>query len=39
VGRAPQQITGGHLSNLASANGAILATMNENIPGSFLIAK
>jgi hypothetical protein len=33
------QITDGHLSKLASANGAALATLNENMPGSHLIAK
>jgi predicted nucleic acid-binding protein len=37
--RAPKQLTDGHLSKLASANGAILATLDENIPGSFLIPK
>jgi predicted nucleic acid-binding protein len=37
--RAPKQITDGHLSRLASANGAILATLDENIPGSYLIPK
>ena len=37
--RAPRQITDGHLSKLASANGAILATLDENIPGSYLIPK
>lgn len=36
---APKQITDGHLSKLASANGAILATLDENIPGSYLIPK
>ena len=35
--RAPRQITDGHLSKLASANSAVLATLDENIPGSFLI--
>jgi uncharacterized protein len=35
--RAPKQITDGHLGRLASANGAILATLDESIPGSFLI--
>jgi len=34
-----KQITDGHLSKLASANGAVLATLDENIPGSHLIAK
>ena len=37
--RAAEQITDGHLSKLASANGAVLATLDENIPGSYLIAK
>jgi predicted nucleic acid-binding protein len=37
--RTPRQITDGHLSKLASANGAILATLDENIPGSYLIPK
>jgi uncharacterized protein len=37
--RTPKQITDGHLSKLASANGAVLATLDENIPGSFLIPK
>ena len=37
--RAPRQITDGHLSKLASANGAILAALDENIPGSYLIPK
>lgn len=35
--RAPKQITDGHLSKLASANNAVLATLDENIPGSYLI--
>lgn len=37
--RIPRQITDGHLSKLAAANGAILATLDENIPGSYLIPK
>ena len=37
--RAPKQITDGHLSRLATANSAILATLDENIPGSYLIPK
>jgi predicted nucleic acid-binding protein len=37
--RTAKQITDGHLSKLASASGAVLATMDENIPGSHLIAK
>ncbi len=35
--RSPKQITDGHLGKLASANGAALATLDENIPGSYLI--
>jgi hypothetical protein len=37
--KAPKQITDGHLSKLATANGAVLATLDENIPGSYLISK
>jgi hypothetical protein len=37
--RAAQQITDGHLSKLASANGGVLATIDENISGSYLITK
>jgi len=37
--KAPKQITDGHLSELAKANGAVLATLDENIPGSYLIPK
>jgi|SRR5208337_3406635 len=37
--RAPKQITDGHLSELASAKGAVLATLDENIPGSYLIPR
>jgi predicted nucleic acid-binding protein len=37
--RAPKQITDGHLSKLASANSAVLATLDESIPGSYLIPK
>jgi predicted nucleic acid-binding protein len=35
--RTSKQITDGHLSKLATASGAILATLDENIPGSYLI--
>jgi predicted nucleic acid-binding protein len=35
--KAPKQITDGHLSQLASAQGAILATLDENIAGSYVI--
>jgi len=37
--RVARQITDGHLSKLASANGAVLATLDENIPGSCLIPR
>lgn len=37
--RAPKQITDGHLGKLASANGAVLATLDENIPASYLIPR
>ncbi|MGA3264341.1 MAG: PIN domain-containing protein [Terracidiphilus sp.] len=33
----PKQITDGHLVQLASANGAVLATLDKGIPGAFLI--
>jgi predicted nucleic acid-binding protein len=35
--RVPKQITDGHLTRLAAANGATLATLDENIPGSYVI--
>lgn len=37
--KAPKQITDGHLSDLAKANGALLATLDESILGSYLIPK
>jgi hypothetical protein len=37
--KAPKQITDGHLSDLAKGNGALLATLEENIPDSYLIPK
>src|SRR5260221_6770523 len=37
--RAPKQITDGHLSKLASAKGAVLATLDESIAGSYLIPR
>ena len=37
--KAPKQITDGHLRNLAKANGGVLATLDQNIPGSYLIPK
>ena len=35
--KTPGQTTDGHLLQLASANGAVLATLDERIPGAFLI--
>jgi uncharacterized protein len=35
--KAAKQITDGHLTQLAKANGAVLATLDQNIPGAFLI--
>lgn len=35
--RAPKQTTEGHLVKLASANEAVLATLDEGIQGAFLI--
>jgi hypothetical protein len=35
----PKQITDGHLSKLATANAAVLAALDESIPGSYLIPK
>jgi uncharacterized protein len=37
--RAAKQITDGHLSTLAKVHGAVLATLDEKIPGSYLIPK
>lgn len=37
--RAPRQTTDGHLVNLAIAHGARLATLDEGIPGAYLIDK
>jgi predicted nucleic acid-binding protein len=37
--KTPKQITDGHLNDLAKANGALLATLDEKIPGSYLIPK
>jgi len=34
---AAKHTTDGHLAELASSNGCVLATLDENIPGSFLI--
>jgi hypothetical protein len=35
--KAAKQITDGHLMQLAKTNGAVLATLDQNIPGAFLI--
>jgi len=37
--KAPKQITDGHLVKLASANAAVLTTLDENIPGSHVIPR
>ncbi len=37
--KTPKQITDGHLVKLASANNAVLTTLDENIPGSFVIPR
>jgi predicted nucleic acid-binding protein len=35
--KAPKQTTDGHLLQLAQANGSILATLDEKIPGAYVI--
>jgi predicted nucleic acid-binding protein len=35
--KTPKQTTDGHLVELARANDAVLATLDEGIPGAFLI--
>lgn len=35
--KGPKQITDGHLAGLARAHGAEMATLDERIPGAFLI--
>jgi predicted nucleic acid-binding protein len=35
--KAGKHTTDGHLTQLAKSHGAILATLDENIPGSFVI--
>jgi predicted nucleic acid-binding protein len=35
--KSPGQTTDGHLVQLASANGAVLATLDVGIPGAYLI--
>jgi hypothetical protein len=34
---SPAQVTDGHLLQLAIAHGAVLATLDERIPGALLI--
>jgi uncharacterized protein len=35
--KTPKQITDGHLVQLANAHGAVLATLDEKVPGSYRI--
>lgn len=35
--KTPRQTTDGHLIQLARANGAVLATLDERIPGAYVI--
>ncbi|MGD0800222.1 MAG: hypothetical protein ABR906_02790 [Terracidiphilus sp.] len=35
--KSPKQVTDGHLVQLAGANGALLATLDQGIPGAYLI--
>jgi predicted nucleic acid-binding protein len=37
--KSHKQVTDGHLAQLAKSNEALLATLDENISGSFLIPK
>ena len=37
--KSAKQVTDGHLAALASANGARLATLDEGIPGAYLIER
>ena len=37
--KGPRQVTDGHLSHLAKVHGGLLATLDENVPGSYLIPK
>lgn len=36
--KAARQTTDGHLAELARAHGAVLATLDERIPGAFVIS-
>lgn len=35
--KTPPQVTDGHLAQLATANSALLATLDKGIPGTYLI--
>ncbi len=35
--KAPKQLTDGHLAGLARAKGGVLATLDERIPGAYVI--
>jgi hypothetical protein len=37
--KTSKQTTDGHLLQLAAANGAVLATLDERIPGAYLIPR
>lgn len=37
--KAPKQITDGHLLKLAGDNSAVLATLDEKIPGAYVIRR
>lgn len=37
--KTPGQLTDGHLAHLANAKGAALATLDERIPGAYLIPR
>lgn len=37
--KSAKQTTDGHLAELAASNGCVLATLDENIPGAFVIPK
>jgi hypothetical protein len=39
MGRESKHVTDGHLLQLAADHGATLATLDEGIPGAFLIPK
>lgn len=37
--KTPKQVADGHLCNLARDHGSVLATLDESVPGSYLIPK